>query len=428
VKLGQGARRFGAGMADQVVVAVANAGNSLLALLLLPDPSRAGVLVLALAVGYAAVSLNRAFVGEVLLALAPRFEPADRQRLIRDGLAAALAAGVIGAAVLGTVWAVSGAGSAVDLRDLGWIALVLPIVLLQDTARYSLLAQGRQQQALINDTGLILVQGAAVLVLALTGTVTAGGLVLCWGLGALAGYLGYVLRGGHLPWRGDPRRWPRQSRNLAGWFTATAVIGQLHTLAVTFLIGVGLSTGAVAMFRLVQVTILQPVQNFNQALTSLLVPRLSHAAATGTAGVHHEIRRMTLALLGVAAALVVVGGLVAQLVLPHVPRYADAAPLAWPVLLQGGIYMLQAPYTAALRGMHRGPLQFAQYIVFAVASLAGLLTGAATGELLPAAWGLAAGSAIGFAAAVGLYLYALRAGPAPAPPAGPEPDAAETSA
>ena len=268
-----------------------------------------------------------------------------------------------------------------------------------------------------------------MLVLALTGRVTAGGLVLCWGLGALAGYVGYVLRGGHLPWRGDPRRWPTQTRQLAGWFTATAVIGQLHTLAVTFGIGVGLSTGAVALFRLVQVTVLQPVQNFNQALTSLLVPRLSRAAATAPDRVRHEIRRVTLALVGLAAALVAVGGLIAQLVLPHIPKYADAAPVAWPVLLQGAIYMLQAPYTAALRGMHRGPLQFAQYIVFAVASLAGLLTGAATGELLPAAWGLAAGSAIGFAVAVGLYFYALRAAePPPAPGRSRRRCAAETSA
>jgi O-antigen/teichoic acid export membrane protein len=421
-------RRFGAGLADQVVVAAANAGNSLLALLLLPNPSRAGVLVLALAVGYATVSLNRAFVGEVLLALAPRLDPDARQRLIRDGLAAALAVGVLGAVVLGAGWALSGAGSAVDLRDLGWIALVLPVVLLQDTARYSLLAQARQQQALINDLGLVAVQGAAVLALVLTGRVTAGGLVLCWGLGALAGYLGYVLRGGHLAWRGNPRRWPTQTRQLAGWFTATAVIGQLHTLAVTFGIGLALSTGAVALFRLVQVTVLQPVQNFNQALTSLLVPRLSRAAATAPDRVRHEIRWVTLALAGLAAALVAVGGLIAQLVLPHIPKYADAAPLAWPVLLQGAIYMLQAPYTAALRGMHRGPLQFVQYIVFAVASLAGLLTGAATGELLPAAWGLAAGSAIGFATALGLYFYALRREPAAPPSAAEPPSAAATSA
>ena len=82
------------------------------------------------------------------------------------------------------------------------------------------------------------------------------------------------------------------------------------------------------------------------------------------------------------------------------------------MLLQSAIYMLQAPVLAALRGMHRGPLQFLQYVIFAVASVAGLVVGALTGELLLAAWGLAAGTGIGFAAALALYRYALRSEPA----------------
>lgn len=409
---GRGVRLIGAGLLDQVVVALANAGNSLVALLLLPDTGRAGVLVLALAVGYAAISLNRAFIGEVLLALAPRFQPPDRGRLIRDGLAAALVAGLLTSLVLVVVRLLAGA----NLRDLGWIALVMPVIMLQDTARYSLLAQGRQQQALANDVGLVVVQAAAVVALALSDRVTAGGLVLCWGLGGLAGYIGYVLRGGHLAWRGDPRRWPAQTRRLAGWFTGTAVVGQVHTLVVTFLIGVGLSTGAVALFRLVQVTVLQPVQNFNQAVTSLLVPRLSKAAVMAKEQVNVQLRKVMTPLAGLAVALVLVGGLLAQLIFPLIPRYEGAAPLAWPVLLQSAIYLLQAPVLAALRGMHRGPLQFLQYMVFAAASVAGLAIGAVTGELLPAAWGLAAGTLVGFATALGLYRYALHSEPAGPPP------------
>jgi O-antigen/teichoic acid export membrane protein len=402
---GRGARLVGAGLADQVVVAVANAGNSLVALLLLPDTGRAGLLVLALAVGYAAISLNRAFVGEVLLALAPRFEPSDRDRLIRDGLAAALFCGLSTALLLAVL------RPFVDLPDLGWVALVAPVMMLQDTARYSLLAQARQQQALVNDLGLVVVQAAAVVALAVGDRVTGGGLVLCWGLGGLAGYVGYVLRGGFLPWRGDPRRWPARTRRLAGWFTATAVVGQVHTLAVTFLIGVGLSKDAIGLFRMVQVTVLQPVQNFNQAITSLLVPRLSRAAVMAKEQVNVQLRKVLTLLVGLAVALILVGGLLAQVIFPLVPDYADAAPLAWPVLLQAAIYMLQAPVLAALRGMHRGPLQFVQYVVFAVASVTGLVIGALTGELLLAAWGLVAGTAVGFAAALLLYRYALHSDP-----------------
>jgi hypothetical protein len=404
---GRGARRVGAGLLDQVVVALANAGNSLVALLLPPDNDRAGTLVLALAVGYAAISLNRAFVGEVLLALVPRFEPPDRDRLIKDGLAAALLSGLLTAVVLVGILAVFHG----DLPDLGWIALVMPAMMLQDTARYSLLAQARQRQALLNDVGLVVVQAAAVVALALADRVTAGGLVLCWGLGGLTGYVGYVLRGGHLPWQGDPRRWPARTRRLAGWFTGTAVVGQVHTLMVMFVIGLGLSKAALAPFRMVQVVVLQPVQNFNQAVTSLLVPRFSKAAVMAREQVNIQLRRVMPLLVGLAVAMVLAGGLLAQLIFPLIPRYSDAAALAWPVLLQSAIYMLQAPVLAALRGMHRGPLQFAQYVVFALASIAGLAIGSATGELLAAAWGLAAGTLVGFATALGLYRYALRTEP-----------------
>lgn len=404
---GRGARLVGAGLADQVVVALANAGNSLVALALL-EKSRAGTLFLALAVGYAAISLNRAFVGEVLLALAPRFEQPARDRLIRDGLAAALVTGLFTAVVLALLgW---------YLPDLWWTALVMPVVMLQDTARYSLLAQARQQQALLNDLGLVVVQAVAVVALVVVGHVTAGALVLCWGLGALAGYLGYVLRGGFLPWRGDPRRWPAQTRRLASWFTATAVIGQVHMLAVTFAVGVGLSKDAIAVFRLVQVVVLQPVQNFNQAVTSLLVPRLSRAAVMAKEQVNAQLRKVMTLLVALAVAVVLIGGLLAQLIFPLIPDYSDAAPLAWPILLQAGIYLLQAPVLAALRGMHRGALQFLQYAVFAVASIAGLTIGAATGELLLAAWGLVAGTLVGFATALGLYRYALHREPAGPPP------------
>jgi O-antigen/teichoic acid export membrane protein len=95
-------------------------------------------------------------------------------------------------------------------------------------------------------------------------------------------------------------------------------------------------------------------------------------------------------------------------VLPLVSRYADAAPLAWPMLVQGGIYMVQAPFTAAVRGMHRARLQFTQYVVFSAVSLTGLVIGAHGWGLIGAGWGLAIGSFLGLVTTVALYVYALR--------------------
>jgi hypothetical protein len=50
-----------------------------------------------------------------------------------------------------------------------------------------------------------------------------------------------------------------------------------------------------------------------------------------------------------------------------------------------------------------------------VASVTGLVMGALTGELLLAAWGLAAGTGVGFVAALILYRHALRKDPVSRP-------------
>src|SRR5439155_1078483 len=67
----RGARWVTAGLLDQVVIASANAGNTLLALALL-DRARAGTLILSIGLAYLVIGVNRAFVGDVLLALASR--------------------------------------------------------------------------------------------------------------------------------------------------------------------------------------------------------------------------------------------------------------------------------------------------------------------------------------------------------------------
>jgi O-antigen/teichoic acid export membrane protein len=165
---------------------------------------------------------------------------------------------------------------------------------------------------------------------------------------------------------------------------------------------------------MIQTVVLQPVQNLNQSLMSLLVPRVSERAGAAendpaaAVALRREVMRGAAVLGCLAVVLVLVGGPVSQLVLPHIERYADAAPLAWPMLIQGGIYMVQAPFTSAIRGMHRARMQFAQYVLFSAVSLTGLVIGAYTWGLIGAGWGLATGSFIGLLVTVAFYLYALR--------------------
>src|SRR5262249_56753441 len=87
------------GLLDQVVIALANAANNLLALTLL-ERGRAGIMLLSLGVGYFVIGVNRAFVGEVLLALASRYDDERHLRLVRNGVTAALTLAGVAALVL----------------------------------------------------------------------------------------------------------------------------------------------------------------------------------------------------------------------------------------------------------------------------------------------------------------------------------------
>jgi O-antigen/teichoic acid export membrane protein len=407
-----------AGLADQFVMACANAGNTVLALALL-QRDRAGVMILALTLAYVVMYLNRAFVGDVLLALASRYDGERRDRLVRNGLAAAVGIGAVAAAVLLVLWAVWPRGGKIDLRDLVWVAPFLPVMLLHDTGRFSYLAERQPAKALVIDLVYVGTQALGVTVMVLTGRTGAGGLFVCWGLGALAGAMVFLARTGQRPWQGRPLRWVAETRHLSGWFTATALIGQFQVLAVPVIVTGQLSQRDLSGLRGAQTALINPVQNFLMAVQSLVVPRASRLARDAgrlpdddgrrAAG---SLRRLTrllaFAFAGLAVVMIAVMWPLAEFVLVRIPKFADIAPLALPMSLQAGIYLVQLPFAAALRAMHRARALLLQYVVFTTVSLTGLVIGARTARLEGAAWGLTVGAAVGLVAMVGLYRYSLR--------------------
>jgi O-antigen/teichoic acid export membrane protein len=421
------ASRFvGAGLLDQVVIATANAANTLLGGILLPK-DQFGALALALSVGYFSMYLNRAFVGDVLLALASRFEGEDRGRLIRNGLATAFCSGVTTMVVFTVLWLAWPHNGKIDLDELIWLVPFTVPLMLHDTARCDYLADRRPEKALGIDLVWFGTQGIAIIVMILTGHSSAGGLLAAWGIGATAGASVYLLREHRVPWRGNPKAWLTETRHLSGWFTATAIVAQVQVLSISFLVAGKLSKIELGNLRFVQTVQLQPVQNLVAAIQGLLVPRASRAAAAavkpGAEGAEAAgtLRRQTRQL---AIAFAVLGTLMVAVVWPLVSwvltathKFEEAAPLALPIALQGAVYLLQVPFTAAMRGMHRARMLFVQYLVFATVSLTGLSVGASQG-LLGAAWGLLTGSATGLVCMVILYGYALKSvGPPVASPA-----------
>jgi hypothetical protein len=403
-----------AGLVDQVVIATANAANTLLALALL-DRGRAGIMLLSVGVSYLVIGINRAFVGEVLLALASRYDGEPRARLVRNGFAAALAFATAAGLVLLALWLVVPARGGVDLRDLVWVAPFLPSLLMHDTARYSYLSARQPQRALVIDAIWVGTQLVGVAVLVATGLTSAGGLFVCWGLGATAGASVFLVRTRIRPWRGDLRQWLAETRFLSGWFTATALVGQFQSQAVGFIVAGQLSARELSGLRGAQVALLQPVQNFITAMMGLLVPRTSRLAAevgrAADAGtrLRRQTRQLALGFAGLGLVMLAIVVPLARIVLVRLPKFADLAPLALPIAIQPAIYLVQLPFAAAMRGMHRARMLFLQYIVWTTTSLTGLVVGAHLDRLPGAAWGLTTGSAVGLVAMISLYGYAVRA-------------------
>lgn len=437
----RGASRFvGAGLLDQVVIAAANSANTLLGGILLPK-EQFGALALALAVGYFAMYLNRAVVGDVMLALASRYDGEPRIRLARNGLATALCSGLLATVVFVVLWASWPNSGEIDLHDLIWLAPFMVPIMLHDTARCDYLADRRPDKALGIDLVWAGTQAIMVVLMIVTHSSSAGGLLAVWGLGATAGCTVYLIRERRLPWRGSPPAWLSETRHLSSWFTITAIVAQVQVLAISFVVAGRLSRIDLGNLRFVQTVQLSPIQNLITAITSLLVPRVSRNAAAAAkpgpegAEAAQTLRRQTRTL---ALAFAVLGALMVVIVWPVVSfglrythKFQDAAPLALPIALQGAVYLLQVPFTAAMRGMHRARMLFVQYVVFAVVSIGGLTLGADWGGLHGAAWGLLTGSTAGLICMVILYISALKwIGPpsgsqAPAPsPATPKPSGA----
>ncbi len=405
----RGARWVAAGLVDQVVIAAANAGTTLLAVLVIHPDRRAGQLLLSLSLGYLVLGLNREFVGNVLLAQVSRLSGTDRDRMVRNALAAAFCVGCLAAVALLAVWAFwRHPVPQADLRDLVWLAPFLPAILVHDTGRYVYLSEREPARALRIDLVWIGTQVCAVVAGALSIGMVPGLLPASWGLGAVVGASVFLVRSRVPAWRGDPRHWLAETRRLSGWFTATGVIGQLHVQAIGFVVTGQLTPDKLAYLRTAQTTLLQPMQNFVTAMMGLLVPRSSRLAADGdAAGLRRQTVRVAAGFAGLAVLAFGVMVPLAFVVIRHVPQLSHIGPLIVPVSAQAGIYLVQIPFAAAIRGLHRARLLFTQYAIFSAASLTGLVIGAGTGGLAGAGWGLATGSAFGLTLFIALYVWAV---------------------
>ncbi|WP_018349097.1 hypothetical protein [Longispora albida] len=409
-----GRRRILLGFTDQAVFGLASAGNALLATAVL-DPDRAGAVLISITTVYFVMGISRAFVGEVVLAHVSRYDGAERRQREEDALASTLTLSVAGAVICLGLWLF---GPSEWFGDLIWAIPFLPALMTHDTGRHTYLAAREQAGALTVDLTWVLTQAAAVTAFLLAGWREGGTLLVAWGLGATAGSLLFLFRSRLNPLRGHIRNWFAETRHLSGWFTGSAVIGQSQTMLIAVIVAEFLTEAAYAGLRLAQLVVLQPLQNFITAMNALMVPRFSRFASAGDLP---ALRRLTFRVaafglvVGLAAIAVVVAVTGPVLGWYKNGDYAFVEPIALPVAIQAAIYLMQIPFTAALRGMQQGKFLFMQYAVFTATSLTGVVLGARDGSLTGAAWGLTTGAAVGFIAMIILYWFAAHGPRRPEP-------------
>lgn len=241
-------------MADQAVSSVTNLVVSLLAARAL-DPDDFGAFALAMSFYFMAAAAIRSVVGDVLVVRyshaddtagpEPAADPgsaglgeADRATARRSS-GVAFGAGAVGSAVALLSALVVG-GPVVGV--LVALAVLLPLLMVQDTVRYLFVARGQPERAFAVDVLWGVLQLAAVLVV-LAGQAQAWSVVAAWGgAGAVAGIVGMLWAtavpspAGVVGWLGEHRDlWPRYlveyGAGLIAWQVVLVGVGGIAGLA-----------------------------------------------------------------------------------------------------------------------------------------------------------------------------------------------------
>jgi O-antigen/teichoic acid export membrane protein len=394
-------RRILGGVTDQAVSSGTNFLTSLIAARLL-TLNEYGTVVPALTIGITSIVVQRALVGDTLLAHGSVQTDRERSRLEHDALSSAGALGVICALVAIGVGQLPFAITS----NIGWMGIWLPAVLVQDSYRYVFYSQRRPERALASDLAWAVVQVGALVAIGLLGLTTGPFVLGAWGGGALIGAVVGALLAHRLPIGGRPLRWARETRHLSGWFAGQVALSQGQSQVIRFFLGTFLRLSALAGFQAIQSLLIQPAQALLLAMQALLVPTLGRLVA---AGKRAEVRALTRKLTGVfAAAGAVLAVTVFLLRRPLIEfvftaKYLPYAGLLLPAAIATLFYAARTPYTAACRGLQNARGTFTIQAISTCATLPACILGSIWFGVIGATWGYAVGSMVLFISAVVVY-------------------------
>ena len=267
-------RRVGWGFADQALSSVTNFALTV-AVASVSAPREFGLYAtLAMALQVVMV-MSRGVTSDPLLAAGGR-DPGEARSDSLSALALALVLGVAGGLVVAAGSLLAGG----DARKLVLaFAVTLPLVLVQDCARFVAAAQRRPVLAFVSDAvwTVVLVAAYVGVRLDLWSSGSAPVMVLAWGAGAGAGGLVALALG----------RWPLRPRGIRSWLASSWSVSRFYVLENALLNGlnllvialVGLLAGLEASGAIrAAVALFGPLQVITLGARGFLIPEISRLA------------------------------------------------------------------------------------------------------------------------------------------------------
>ncbi|GAA3242908.1 hypothetical protein GCM10017691_47340 [Pseudonocardia petroleophila] len=296
VKIPAVARRAGWNLGDQMLVSLTNSILSFMVANSVDAPSFGGFSV-AFTVFALVISGSRALATSPLNIRFSDVDAAESHRSAGHATGTALVIGFatgIGCGIAGLL--LSGPASAALLA----LALVMPIVVVQDSYRYVFFSRGKPSAAALSDGMWTIAQLSSVAALLVLGMESVGLLLLVWGLSALAAVGVGIKQSGTWP---DPRKapaWFREHRDLTGYLFASAATAHgANQGAMLVIAGVG-TVQALGSLRGAAL-ILGPTSILSSAALSFAIPEFSRRRKTMTD------RQWLIAAAGVSGAVAFLG-------------------------------------------------------------------------------------------------------------------------
>lgn len=390
-------RVYGWGIADSALSSAANLALSLLAGRIL-GPRGLGILVVGFSLYLLMVSLQRSLVSTPLVSVSTTLSPDEKEHATRSALGVLVATGLVVTLVVGCV----GVGVSGPIgRGLLVFAPWLVASILQDFWRAVLFRDGRPSAAAAN-TGLRLVGMLLISPLAWR-LKTDFAIAAAWGGGfALAATAGFV-QTRLLPARADVgfRWWRRHAWPFGRWLVAQEGIFNVVNYVITFSLVAIIGAYALGGFRAAE-TVLAPFSLLAPAIALPGLPALARALAHGQDAATRLAFRLTaaaviLTILYFATMLtfgkVLLGTLYGR-------EFRPFSNLVVPIGIWQIVTASAIGFTLLLSASRRGRALLLAGVVNSLGQLALIPLLAWRFGLQGAAWGLAAGTAVGAATTI----------------------------